>query len=274
MQKLLHSTTLVLMVMFICLAVVPHTWAATDKNTHPEVVSLLATASDYFRKASETPDRDQAEALYEKALVRFERLVADGIQNGQLYYNIGNTYFRMDDLGRAILNYRRAQQYIANDENLRQNLAFALSRQPDKLEVKQETQILKTLLFWHYDLSFQVKLICFAIINALMWTVLAAKTYTRKSGLGSALAVILFLVLLIGGSLAHEMVVGEKAAGVLVGQEVVARKGDGFAYSASFKTPLHAGLEFDLLEERGEWLHVQLRDGVQCWVPRQSAEMI
>ena len=76
-----------------------------------------------------------------------------GIENGKLYYNLGNVYFRMNDIGRAILNYRRAESYIPNDPNLHQNLSYARSRRLDEIEERQKTKVLRTLFFWHYDLS-------------------------------------------------------------------------------------------------------------------------
>lgn len=236
--------------------------------------ALFAEANDYFRQANESTVPEEAAALYRKALVRFEKIVQSGNKNGKLYYNIGNTYFRLNDLGRAILNYKRAERLIGSDENLRQNLAYALSRQPDKIELKQEERILKTVLFWHYDIPLRARLLIFAVCNALLWGVLAVRFFWPRFGLGWPIAISVTLVLLVGGSVAYELTAGAKAQGVLVSQEVVARKGDGAAYNPSFEAPLHAGLVFSLLEDRGDWLHVELENGQNCWVPRGSAELL
>ena len=48
---------------------------------------------------------------------------------------------------------------------------------------------------------------------------------------------------------------------------MIARKGDGDTYEPSFKEPLHAGAEFKLMENRGEWYQVELADGQRCWIP-------
>ena len=53
----------------------------------------------------------------------------------------------MKDIGRAILNYRRAEQYLPNDTNLHQNIAFAKTLRIDQIEDKQQTQILQILFF-------------------------------------------------------------------------------------------------------------------------------
>jgi tetratricopeptide (TPR) repeat protein len=233
---------------------------------------LLAEASRFFQQATQLDDQTQSSELYQKALIRFEKLVQDGVVNGKLYCNLGNTYFQFHDLGRAILNYRRALAYLPEDDNLRQNLRYAETQQPDRIEPKQEALIAKALLFWHYDLSARLRLILLAVTNAAFWGLLALKLY-RQQGLWPLLVLTLTLSLMMGGSLLYDRL-GHPAAGVLISPETTARKGDGQAYSPSFSAPLHAGLMFSLVEKRGEWLYIELIDGRRCWVSAESAEML
>lgn len=234
---------------------------------------LLKEANEMFRQAGEQSSAALAEGLYQKALARFERLAKDGVRSGQLFYNIGNTYFQLNDIGRAVLNYRRAEQYIPNDENLRHNLQYVLSLQPDKIELNQEEQILKTLLFWHYDLSVYAKMVCLALFNALFWGMMTYKWWRKSSGLRLSLALTLLVCLMLSGSLLY----GTSATlrqGVLVASEVVARNGDGNSYSPSFEAPLHAGLDFRLVQQRSGWLQIELKDGRRCWIPEEAAALV
>ena len=110
-----------------------------------EIADLFSQGKELFRQANEAAANDPAEAreLYHKAALRFERITREGgIQNGKLHYNIGNAYFRMNDFGRAILSYRRAEQYIPNDPNLQQNLDYARKRRTDRIEEQQKTKVL------------------------------------------------------------------------------------------------------------------------------------
>lgn len=233
---------------------------------------ILDEASRFFQEASQSQDQAMSVDLYRKAMIRFEKLVQDGVVNGKLYYNLGNTYFRLNDLGRAIVNYRRAQVYLPDDDNLRQNLRFAESQQLDRIEPKQEAMIVKALLFWHYDFSARLRLILLAVSNAGLWGLLALSVYRRRA-FWLPMAAALALVLMMAGSFAYERF-SPQIKGVIVAKEAVARKGDGAAYSPSFTEPLHAGLTFSLVEKRGEWLYIELGDGRRCWVPADSAEMI
>ncbi len=244
----------------------PVTAAPLDRD------QLLNEATGFFQEASQLADQARSAELYQKAMIRFERLLQDGVVNGKLFYNLGNTYFQFHDLGRAVLNYRRAQLYIPHDDNLRQNLLSARSQQPDRIEPQQEVMLAKTFFFWHYDLSVGVRLFLLAVANLLLWVGLARRLH-RGHGLWWPLALALTMVVMMAGSLLHERF-GRQAQGVLVAAETTARKGDGQAYAPSFSAPLHAGLEFSLVEKRGEWLYIELVDGRRCWVPVEGAEII
>ena len=259
----LLSTLFVIFISFCCR---PGTAGQSEQRL------LLDEASRFFQQASQLEDEAQSAELYRKALIRFNKLVEDGVVNGKLYYNLGNTYFQLHDLGRAVLNYRRALQYLPEDDNLRQNLLAARSQQQDRIEPKQEAMIAKALFFWHYDLSPRTRLILLAMANLALWGGLGLRIY-RQQGLWWPLVVALLLAMMMGGSFLYERF-GREASGVLVATETMARKGDGLAYGPSFSAPLHAGLEFSLVEKRGEWLYIELVDGRRCWVPTDSAEII
>ena len=62
--------------------------------------------------------------------------------------------------------------------------------------------------------------------------------------------------------------------GVITDRDVLARQGDGQNYPPSFKDPLHAGTEFDVLERRPGWLHIRLSDNNDGWIPDNTAELI
>ena len=108
----------------------PFRLAGSELNP-AQIVDLYSQAKDLFRQANEisVSAPDQAKDLYQKSAMRYERLIREaGIENEKIYYNLGNVYFRMKDIGRAIVNYRRAEQYAPNDPNLKQNLKYEIGR--------------------------------------------------------------------------------------------------------------------------------------------------
>lgn len=180
------------------------------------------------------------------------------------------------DFGRAILNYRRAEMLDKSDTNIQKNLAFARSKRIDTVPVKTEERIMQTLFFWHYDFSLRTKFliasICFAVacaaLTVMTWRARAASLVATAAICG--MLTVCFLTSVVVESRARANRVG----GVITAEEIVARQGDGRNYPESFKEPLHAGTEFDLVERRQGWLHVRLSDNSHGWIPDNAAELI
>ena len=251
---------------------------AEARLTDQEISNHLAQAEQFFRRAMELDrsDPDAAKAYYREAILRYEAIVkSGGVRNGKLYYDIGNAYFRLGDTGRAILNYKRAELFMRNDGNLRQNLDYARSRRADRIELRQKEKVLKTLFFVHYDIPPRMKLIVFAISFGALW-ISAAARFLLKAGwlkiviVVSAVASAAFLVSLVvdAASLART------PEGVITAEETIGRMGDADTYQPSFKEPLHAGSEFRLLEKRPGWWHIELENGDRTWIPDGAAELV
>ena len=84
-----------------------------------------------------------------------------------------------------------------------------------------------------------------------------------------------FISLLMAGSLtADDLTLNKIRSGVVISSEATARKGNSETYEPSFKDPIHAGTEFTLLEDRGNWYYVELADSRTCWISSGDAELI
>src|SRR5713101_1529972 len=82
---------------------------------------------------------EQANQLYragdfQKAATIFEQIVGNGYESSALYYNLGNTYFKLHNIPAAILNYERAKRITPRDEDNSYNLRIAQLRVVDRIE--------------------------------------------------------------------------------------------------------------------------------------------
>jgi len=243
-----------------------------------DINTLFAQANKTFREANaERTDSAKAERLYEETILAYEKIIDGGqIKNAGLYYNLANTYFLKGDLGRAILNYRRAQKLDAADANIQKNLTFARSRRLDKVNPKTEKRILQTLFFWHYDFSLKTKFILTCIFFAVWCIALTLMVWFGRSAAATTLLVVtgLFTLCFFASVAVETKTQAAQICGVITADEVIARQGDGQNYTPSFKEPLHAGTEFDLLENRTGWLHIKLADDTDTWIPDHAADLI
>ncbi len=64
---------------------------------------------------------------YDEAIADYEAILTSGFESGAIYYNLGNSYFKKQELGKAVLNYERAKRLLPRDPDVAANTQFALS---------------------------------------------------------------------------------------------------------------------------------------------------
>lgn len=240
-----------------------------NTNAADYQVQTLEQAHQLFRSATNT-------AMYVEAAQQFEFLVSEeGVQNGHLFYTLGNCRFMAGDLGRAILNYRRAEQYLPNDADIQHNLKTALEMRTDLIPPKEPHPLAAKLLGWHLNTSTTLRWSLFATCWLIFWAAwfLANRSPKKEIRITTVVAGILSLVLM--ASLLTEFFIKRASEpGVITALDVLARKGDGNRYAPAFLEPLHSGTEFRRLDNRGTWWQIRLDDGQTCWVPASAAETV
>ncbi len=231
---------------------------------------ILSEAHALFHQASDEKDMQAADKLYRQALLRYEQVYRSQAK-ARLAYNIGNTYYRLGDLGRALVNYRRAAQEMTGDPNLQHNLALVRAERPDQFMSKVETTSPFNL---HRSLPLQLRTQIFLGLYVAFW--LAAALWSLKKTLIPTWipATLLLAALVVSTSVGLDKVQPPAKEGVIVAPEIVARQGNGRNYQPALTTPLHSGTEFVLLKKRGYWFHIELDDGRRCWIPARSAELV
>ena len=238
---------------------------------------LFEQANGYFQQANSANNPEQAKSLYEKSILNYQKIIDEGkVKNSRLYYNLANAYFLDGSIGRAILNYRKAEKLDSSDENIKKNLEFARSRRIDKVTVNTEKKVMQTLFFWHYDFSLKAKFILTCIFFGILC--LCAALIVRRGLTGHMMVILVICGLLTIMFLTSAVIETNNQNsinyGVITAGEVVARQGDGQNYPPSFKESLHEGTEFQLLESRPRWYHIKLTDDSTAWIPSDTAELI
>lgn len=256
---------------FLTFVAITHATGADDAR------SLVDKGARLLHEANETIliDPEAAQRLYAQSALCFERVIDSDIRNAPLYYNAGNARFQAGDIGRAILNYRRAERLAPGDDDLLHNLSHVRKQREDSIPESNQSRALRTVLFWHYDLPAPVRAIIFALAYLAFWVAAIILLFRRRAELRWTAIVAFALAMLFAGSLALDLTRPSRAPeGVVLADEVIARQGDGAAYRPAFSTPIHAGSEFRLVEAREKWLRVELSDGRKCWIPAHAAEVI
>jgi tetratricopeptide (TPR) repeat protein len=246
--------------------------------SHDESAAVLAEASEHFRKGAALleSDRDAATSELAKSIDAFERLIEEGrIRNGRLYYNIANAHLLSGDIGRAILNFKRAERLIPGDANLIANLAHARRRVANRIEAPAEERVRRVLLFWHDETPASTRYTVFLACNAIAWG-WALLRLARPSIIGGwwpAAAFALAATAALASLLVERRTLASNSDGVIVADQTVGRKGpDTTAYEPSFTEPLHSGVEVTIVERRPGWLLARIADGRETWIEDAAIE--
>jgi hypothetical protein len=252
--------------------------AAAGRMSEQDVYSTFMQANDAFRKANAcVDDADARHRYYSEAILCYEKLIEQGeLANSRLFYNLANAYLLNADVGRAVLHFRNAEKLDPSDADIQKNLAYARNLRLDKIETASKQKVMERLFFWHYDYSLRWKFTAACIAFAAMCLLLAAAIWRPSMRWLRVAAIAMAIVVLgLGGSVGLQRHTDmTRRFGVITAEHVEARQGDGAAYPPSFKEPLHAGTEFDLLEQRPGWWRIRLTDGSTTWIPDHSAELV
>jgi len=205
---------------------------------------------------------------FQQAADSYEALIQKGLNNGYLYYNLGNTYIRLGKTGPAILNYIRAQKLIPRNENLQANLNFAIQQTQDKIPPPPLTA-LSTIFFWVNDLNLNENIDLALLVNLIFWLVLTAWTYFRSDFLtmarNSLFAMLLLAFVSIGVKLHFE---SNSKMGVVLAKKVAVKSGIDMSNVTLFE--LHEGALITITDERQNWFEVKLDSKQKGWVPKES----
>ncbi len=208
-----------------------------------------------------------------KVAGQFQTLIGEfGIENGHLYYNIGNAYYEAGEKGKAILNYRKAERLIPGFVDLRYNLDQVrreLNLPADK--ANWWTDIVKGFFFWHFMADYSTRRSIFLGVFVLFWALSIGLIFQRHILVKVGLVVVLLLNLGFGGSyLLSSYELYFVRSGVVIEKRTVARKGPGRSYEPFFEQAIPGGTEFRIVEEQGEWWKVELTNGENIWLNKDD----
>jgi len=214
---------------------------------------------------------------YKEAISSYEKLIKEGYKSYQLYFNLGNAYYRNNELGRAIYYYELARKAEPNDEDVRINLGIASAKTIDKIDSKEnffiaavKTNILSsfTTNTWAWLNISSLMLACILFFLFISSHKLIVK---RISFLLSTLLFISFILTYFLGYSAVKSRV-ENKFGIILSKEIkIMNEPTALAKS---KFSLHEGTKIHVVENNGDWVLIKLDNGNEGWVKLSEVGII
>ena len=244
--------------------------------------SLLFVFASVLAYGQET-SKAQADSAYinndyANAVYLYEDILANQGESADIYYNLGNSYYKMDNIAKAILNYEKALMLNPGNGDIRFNLELAQSKTVDKVTPMSEVFLITWMKSLTNTMSEQgwSKLAIASFILTLLGLVLyffSKKIAMKKIGFISALCLMLVCILANVFASSQKSKAQSHSSAIIMEPSVTVKS-----------TPNEGGTELFILHEgrkvmikdntMREWKEIQLEDGNAGWVPASVIEII
>lgn len=237
-------------------------------------LSLAQSGADYF---FEQGNQSYRNGNYTEAIEFYQRILDAGYESGRLYYNLGNSYYKLDKIGHAILYYEKSKEFLPNDPEVNFNLELARLKVIDRLEMPPRFFLFEWWDTLKYFFSISqltyIAIIAYFLSAISLILYLFLKTDKIRRLLFSLFLVLLILTLLSGYFLfasIHEEKTNQYA--ILLSPNVTVLSAPEENGTEVFI--LHEGIKVRLADQRENWLKIMLPDGKSGWIKKDHVGII
>jgi tetratricopeptide (TPR) repeat protein len=227
--------------------------------------SIFCFSNEILVKAESSYDAKK----YTEAINIYQKFVNDGYQSLPLFYNLGNAYYKNNQLGNAIYYYELARKINPNDEDVRINLGIASAKTIDKIDAKENFFIsaVKTNVLSSFSTRTWA---VFSIITLLMACVLFFVFVHSWVSFIKRVSFLLSCVLLVGFIVSYFLGVSALKAkhansfAIVITPEIKIMNEP--TVNGKSKFALHEGTKVKLVEKNADWALIKLDNGNEGWV--------
>lgn len=244
-----------------------------EKPAQETKISDDKDVNEIFKEANELYIAER----YSKAEELYQSILNKKVFSPELYFNLGNTYYRLNNIPKALLYYEKAKKYMPQDEDLAFNLGFVNKLTVDKITPKNRLFVFDwiedirdtfTSTGWAYFTIFFVWL--FFIALGLYYFV--KKRALRKiSFIGGLISIVIILGTAYMGWRKSALESSNNTAIIFEGRVEVKHSPE---QSAKDLVVLHEGTKVEIISEAGGWKKIRLADGNEGWVFKGALEII
>lgn len=241
------------------------------------LLSCLTTEAINVNAIKKQADQAYNKEQYEQARDLYLQLAQEG-DNADVCYNIGNCYFRLDDVAHAILWYERARLLNPGDEDIRHNLAFAQTKTIDKIVPEEDIFFVR----WYYTLLNSCSstawtlrgIICFALmLTCLLVYIFASRMLWRKLGFFASLFCFVAVILTNVFAWHLNKLINVRDRAIVIGQTAVIKSTP--SDMGKDLMLLHAGTTMQITDSTmQQWVQIRLSNGKEGWIATKDIEKI
>ena len=243
-----------------------NTVAFPGQSQAQDAASLISQAAEAY-----------SEADYQRAIDLYEQVLAGGDEAFELYYNLGNAYFKAEQIAPAILNYERAARLDPADADLNHNLAMARQRTTDKIETISVPEFVSTFKSYVNALSADqwgiFSIISFVLLlGAASVFLLSPQKWAKQAGLGTGLLFTALTILFLFFGWQQQRWLNSRKEAVIFQASATVQSTPDQAGEELFV--LHEGTKVRVVERFRDWVRIRIGDGKTGWLSAAVLEEI
>ena len=237
-------------------------------------VSGFVSAQEGMIKEAETAYTQED---YSQAIERYEKILKIYGDSHEIFYNLGNAYYKAGKVAPAILNYERALLLNPGDAAIRFNLEVAKLKKVDRIDplgeffLVQWFRSIQNLI--SVDAWASLGIACFILFIGCLILFFFSK-WMRLRKMGFYFGIVLLLIVICSNLFAwnqHKAMVNRTGAIIFAPTVTIKSSPDA---SGTDLFVLHEGTKVFIKSSLGEWYEIELEDGNVGWIRQKDLEKI
>lgn len=214
---------------------------------------------------------------YQKAISYYMGILEEGKHSAELYYNLGNSFYKLNQIAPSIYYYEKALLLDPNDQEIKNNLVYAQNMTLDAIEPLPETTLSRFYKNVTGILSFDgwsylaVGFVLLFVLSYILFYYLRYSTHKRIAFVSSLVAITLTVISVVIAFLRYQDFMEDQPA-IIFDQEVSVKTEPNDRSDVAFT--LHEGTKVNVLEEFDTWKKIELTDGQTGWLLSESLKVL
>ncbi|MGB3591109.1 MAG: tetratricopeptide repeat protein [Nonlabens sp.] len=208
---------------------------------------------------------------YDLAIAVYKQILESGQHSAELYFNLGNAFYKKNEIGESIYYLEKARQLNPDDPEIKNNLAFANRAKIDSIEALPENAIgsnvddlIRNLSIdeWAY-LSIVIVLI--TLLLAIFYIYAATSGKKRLFFILMVVGILFSALTIMAAFYARDQINSQQFAIVMI-DEIVGREAPKQNSNSVFT--IHEGTKIEVIELFEDWAQISLANGSKAWLPQ------
>jgi tetratricopeptide (TPR) repeat protein len=231
------------------------------------------SADELFTKANEQYKLEQ----YNEAILTYNKIEGLGLISSELYYNLGNCYYKLNQVAPSIYNYEKALLISPTNEDAQNNLVFARRLTIDNIEElpksvfqKVDEAVVKKL---SYD-EWAITSVSLSILGVILFLLFYFSYSPSKKRLFFVTSILSFLLLIVTSVFAYKEYSFAKRniKAIVFAEETDVKNGPTISSDKVFT--LHEGTKVDVLDTVDNWKKIRIADGKIGWIIADEIKLL